>query len=195
MINKKDFLSQPPIELGIKDAVHVAIVSVRAGQHLSPGDECTMNEHGEAIKGKGLGVVSPFVRGDVLCGQSFWLMLFSSEVTTVKHEWVHPKFDFKPPTKDIEKNKYLERYAKDLEITYEQLMDACGNAVHNETTTEYSGTLSFEVVEDKWGYIKYDIWYEWADEANYEFANYGTECCPEYETPDFLIFKEKNESE
>ena len=37
MINKKNVLGKRPQEFGVKDAVHVAIVSVHAGRPIQPG--------------------------------------------------------------------------------------------------------------------------------------------------------------
>ncbi len=39
MINKKNLLGKAPHELGDKDAIHVAIVAVRAGIVITPGYE------------------------------------------------------------------------------------------------------------------------------------------------------------
>ncbi len=46
MINKKNLLGRPPDELGLKDAVHVAIASVRAACAINPGQRCKINDYG-----------------------------------------------------------------------------------------------------------------------------------------------------
>ena len=61
-INKVKTLGKQPETLGEKDAVHVAIVSVRAGSYLDPGQKVGMNSDGEAVwDNKGVGVVDPFL--------------------------------------------------------------------------------------------------------------------------------------
>lgn len=43
MINKKNLLGKQPFELGVKDAIHTAIVSVRAGAGCCPEYEYPNN--------------------------------------------------------------------------------------------------------------------------------------------------------
>ena len=93
MINKKNFLAHAPEELGVKDAVHVAIVSLRAGECLERAEEITLDEN---------------------------------------------RFE--------------------------------------------------NVIAD----MKYELWSEWSDEMRHEFYNNGTECCPEYDYPEFPFFYEKD---
>lgn len=193
MINKKNLLTRTPEELGFKDAVHVAIVSVRAGQHLSVGQEITINEYNEAVSSnKGIGYVSPFVQGDILRGTNFWMLLKPHEVPNVQHYWEHDKFDFAPPKREVQKNKYLCNIADKFKLTYEQLMNACRQCVDTWAPVKYEGLLSekeFEEALEEYEYeIRYDVWSEWSDEANYEFSNMGTDCCPEYDLPECRLF-------
>ena len=189
MINKKNLLGHTPEELGTKDALHVAIVS--AGRTISPGTRCSLNEYREAVPdAKGIGVADPFLKNDIPRGESFWMLLGGNEIPTVKHVWEHEKIDFSPPNREVQYNKYLLEYAKVLNITYEQLMDVCGKVVATGLAQPYPGNdpdFDFEeALEDE----MYDLWSSWADETNYEFENYGSACCPEYEYPE-VLFKDK----
>jgi hypothetical protein len=88
VINKKNVLGKAPFDLGTKDAIHVAIVAVRAGQLVQPGQRCGLNEHREAVPNeKGVGVADPFVKGPILTGTSFWLLMAQDEVPNVQHVW------------------------------------------------------------------------------------------------------------
>ncbi len=185
-INKKNFLATKPTELGQKDAIHVAIVSVRAGKSMAPGQHFTMKD-GEAVPANpkdSVGVVSPFLRSNVMRGDSFWGLLKMDEIESVKHVWDHPQFSFEAPKTEPSRNKYIESYSKEFGVTYEELMEACSKYVNDEQQSEYPGTLSEEAFDKVVDYLdSYDLYSEWGNEALYEFSNMGTECCPEYDYP------------
>lgn len=189
MINKKNVLGKTPYELGLKDAVHVGIVAVRAGQPIAPGQRCTLNEYREAIPSEsGEGVADPF-GGRISTGQAFWLLMCQDQLPNVQHVWDHPTMDFSPPSRETVKNRYLVDYAEGLGVTYEQLLAACAYVVENEEPAAYPGTKTGEEFEKALnGVDDYDLWYEWSNESGYEFENDGTECCPEYRYPEESLF-------
>ncbi len=191
MINKKNLLGKRPEELGAKDAIHTAIVAVRAGGPIEPGQRCGLNEFREAIPNpKGPGVADPFVKGTIMTGQSFWLLLAQDEVPNVQHVWQHPDLDFSPPTRETVKNELLEEIAGTLRVTYEQLMAACAHAAENNDPATYPGTLSEEELDEAWVRVDtYDLWAQWSEEASFEFENEGSACCPEYCYPECELFK------
>ncbi len=190
MINKKNVLGQSPFDLGDKDAIHVAIVAVRAGKTINPGERCKLNEHREAVPDtKGVGVADPFLKDKILVGDSFWLLLGQDAVPNVQHVWDHPTVDFTPPSREIERNRYLQRYADGLGVTYDQLMKACQTVVDEESPVAYPGTLVGVVAENAIESLEvHDVFYEWKNEVGHEFENHGSECCPEYNYPRELFF-------
>ena len=108
MINKKNVLGKAPEELGIKDAIHTAIVSVRAAQAMEPGTKCNLNSDREAIpSSKGIGVADPFLKKTILRGQTFWMLLGQTEVPNVQHVWDHD-IDFSPPTVEPKLNRTIK---------------------------------------------------------------------------------------
>ena len=187
MINKKKTLGKTPLILGEKDAIHVAIVSVRAAKHIELGSWCKLNEHREAVscnRKEGIGIADPFLNKGINTGDNFWLMMDGSQVETVSHTWDH-KVDFSAPDREIKLNKYLEDYAKQFGLTYQQLMKALDQLVENENSSVmYEGTLNEENLDEALDSAdSCDMWYEWCNETGYEFENIGTGCCPEYEYP------------
>lgn len=183
MINKMNLLGKPPDELGTKDAVHVAIVAVRAAGPISPGERCGLNDKREATRdAKGPGVADPFRKDRILTGQTFWLLLDLAEVPNVQHVWQHPTIDFAPPTTEVKLNSELKRQAEAYGVTYEQLLAACAFVIARDTPAEYPGSKSKEELEaaneDRW-----DLWSSWSHESGHEFENTGTGCCPEYDYP------------
>jgi hypothetical protein len=191
VINKKNLLGKEPAELGAKDAIHTAIVAVRAGSPIQPGQRCGPNEHREFVpNAKGPGVADPFRKGVIARGKPFWLLLCQDEIPNVQHVWEHPKVDFSPPDREPVKNRTLEEAAKTFGVTYEQVMEAASFVVDEGDPATYPGSLTpheLDAALDDFG--KYDFWSEWADEVMHEFPQEGSACCPEYDYPYSRLFK------
>lgn len=84
--------------IGKRDAIHVAVAPVTAGEDLNPGDHVEVRGSGAAYKGDhGLGdlvgVVDPFLKQAVKKGERFWLCLYQFSTTGMRHAWSHPKFE------------------------------------------------------------------------------------------------------
>lgn len=196
-INKKRTLGIKPEEAGVKDAIHVAIVSVVAGAALQAGQPFELNEHRHAVPARGrnkktlTGVVDPF--GDALIsrGEVFWGLVNPDHVERVEHHW-DTEVDFSAPAVPVEQNELISDAAKLMGVSYADLMQACATYVKTERPASYPGTLAEttvkEAIEDSDIYIT-DIYASWADETGYEFYNNGSECCPEYDYPRCLPFE------
>lgn len=185
MINKKNELGKVPFELGTKDAVHVAIVSVRAGRAIKPGSPCTMDDKGEAIpSATGVGIADPFRKTGIARGEAFWLILNQDAVPNVRHVWEHEKFTFEAPSGELVKNRDIDRAATILHVTYDELMAACDQLVSKDVGLPYPRPIEASKLEDLIEAIdSYDLWYEWSSETGYDFPNCGSDCCPEYDYP------------
>lgn len=118
-----------------RDAIHLAVEPVVAGDHLKPGQHITVID-GVALPapiGKGLGIVDPFIEGPrVLKGQTFWFVMYPRKVTSLRHVWAHPAFKdeaeaiTKPaiaPPDHPESMALLMRTADEAGISYEDLID------------------------------------------------------------------------
>jgi len=77
-----------------RDAVHIAVVPVKASKILSPGQRVGVTPDGTATDQSAtpVGIVDPFLFDFIEPGQVFWLFLFQGHVTTLRHEWTHPAF-------------------------------------------------------------------------------------------------------
>jgi len=192
VINKKNVLGKTPEELGDKDAIHVAIVAVRANRAIEPGAKCSLNADREAIPDhKGIGVADPFRKKTILRGETFWLLMAQDSIPNVQHHWEHPTIDFSPPTVPAQKNRYIQMAADAYGVTYEQIMEAATSVVENRKSADYPATGTKEdldAVEEE-EFERYDFWSSWSDETLYEFENYGSACCPEYQYPEISLFK------
>ncbi len=82
-----------------RDAIHVAIAPVEAAERLSPGDHVALDDSGRALwtVERGVGIVDPFLLGDVREGERFYVFLYPGSVTGIRHAWTHPAFKAKVP--------------------------------------------------------------------------------------------------
>ena len=84
-----------------RDAVHIAIAPVVAGEMLEPGDSLILRD-GLAyatlsFNPQRVGIVDPFLKENVQLGQKFYLFLLPGTVTSLRHVWTHPAFVTKIP--------------------------------------------------------------------------------------------------
>lgn len=86
-----------------RDAVHVAIAPVMAGQTLRRGQYVGFSRNGSVVAGDGsdddktqfvtcIGIVDPFLDDDVKKGQLFYVWLRPGTITSLRHVWSHPAF-------------------------------------------------------------------------------------------------------
>jgi len=78
-----------------RDAIHVAVAPVEAGENLAVGQRvCLVNNVAvpEFVDNTAVGIVDPFLPSQVRVGQTFWLFLFPGTITALRHEWTHPAF-------------------------------------------------------------------------------------------------------
>lgn len=112
-----------------RDAIHIAIAPVVAAEILKPGEHVGIYADGTA---SGLiepiGIVDPFLNRPVQKGEKFWLCLYQQTVTGMRHQWSHPSFveDAEVSVRPTASNRsrvWLFDYAKQIDLTYERLMD------------------------------------------------------------------------
>ena len=78
-----------------RDAIHLAVEQVTAGEVLVAGQHIIIDETGVAhpVKvGQGLGVVDPFIVRDIMPGERFWFVMYPRQVHSLRHVWSHPAF-------------------------------------------------------------------------------------------------------
>lgn len=120
-----------------RDAIHVAIAPIVAGASLRPGDRVGLNGNGEAVStGSGhLGIVDPFLDRKIAVGELFWLFMLPNSITSLRHDWKHPKFpkvvtgiDDTQKARSIE---WLTDWAQTENMTYAQLMEGLAGYTKN----------------------------------------------------------------
>ena len=76
-----------------RDAVHIAVVPVVAGEDTWAGQHVGLEEGKLSRKAKNIGVVDPFLTVPVKAGEKCWLFLYPGSITSLSHLWSHPAFD------------------------------------------------------------------------------------------------------
>lgn len=77
-----------------RDAIHLAVEPVVAGETLEPGDDVYLVEN-RAYKtgaGKRLGIADPFLPREIQIGERFWLVVYPRQISSLRHVWEHPDF-------------------------------------------------------------------------------------------------------
>lgn len=82
-----------------RDAVHVAIAPVTAGERLFAGDHIGFLASGEVGAGANdhIGIVDPFIIEPVRHGERFYIWLYPGSTTGLRHVYYHPAFKAIPP--------------------------------------------------------------------------------------------------
>lgn len=76
-----------------RDAIHLAVIPVQAGQWLMVGADVGIGPDGKAWNGRGLkqiGIVDPFLSDGPQQGEWFWLVIYPRQITSLRHVWTHP---------------------------------------------------------------------------------------------------------
>lgn len=123
-------LSESPRSTATRDAIHVAVIPVVAGEELRPGDSVMVTE-GVATKSATPyhrdGVVSPFLCSPVPQDGRVWVLVEPGTVTSMRHEWTHPRFPLHRAARSevtiVESEEWLRKFARDWNIPYERLID------------------------------------------------------------------------
>ena len=81
-----------------RDAIHVAVAPVTAVERLAPGQHIGLRtpgdtEHVSSESAELIGIVDPFLSGPIAPGERFWMFLYPSTVTGMRHAWQHPSFE------------------------------------------------------------------------------------------------------
>ena len=109
-------------DVGGRDAVHVAVIAVKAAATFRPGAHATaLFRNGEYVADNNgsefVGIVDPFLTDTVRVGQRFWLYLYPRTITGLNHNWTHPAFGdardevYATPAARLESEAWVREYA------------------------------------------------------------------------------------
>ena len=118
-----------------RDAIHVAVVSLIAGENLPKGGKFRLafGTTNTAIRGEyngdqqpsgAIGIVDPFLREwQVEKGKRFWGLLFPGTVTGMRHHWQHPAFENVAIAKD-EHELWLRKFADKWNFDFDEMIQS-----------------------------------------------------------------------
>jgi hypothetical protein len=78
-----------------RDAIHIAVAPVIAGNTLKPGQNIGfLPGSSEKVSGTAehIGIVDPYLKAAVKPGERFYMFLYPRTITSLRHEWTHPAF-------------------------------------------------------------------------------------------------------
>ena len=76
-----------------RDAIHVAVIPMKAAEALKPGQRVGVVREGVAGPSDIVrGIVDPYLEHDVPKDATFWMCLLPNTVTGMRHHWSHPAF-------------------------------------------------------------------------------------------------------
>lgn len=120
-----------------RDAIHIAILPVTAGDYIAPGQRIYVKPDGWAnASGNPNAVADPFLPGQVYPGQKFYALLFPYTIESLRHEWVHPEF---PKAQDSSSwsgaEAWLREFADDHYVGFDEMMKAADDLVKGHSDT------------------------------------------------------------
>lgn len=134
---------------GERDAIHLAVEPVIAGESIRPGQDITIRD-GQAYGANGylpdekmLGIADPFLKNVIRPGQKFWLVVYPRQITSLRHVWSHPDFpesiqphDQSGISDPVEASKaWITAFAAELDQTYSRLMRAADQWYYDNDCT------------------------------------------------------------
>lgn len=133
-----------------RDAIHLAVMCVTAGERLAPGASVGFREdvgYGIAYEtGDHLGIVDPFIDRHVQKGEKFWMVVKPRTITSLRHVWDHPAFDeSKYKTPAITR---LQEFAGNISVSYSELIggatDFLKEGSHMSNGSQFEGVSTYD---------------------------------------------------
>jgi hypothetical protein len=151
--------------LNTRDAIHVAIIAVKAAELLRPGQRVGIVRPGVAgLSSTPVGIVNPYLTDVVVKGEMFWLCLIPGTVTGMRHHWEHPDFALQAvdemaaeeakTTDKLQAEKWLHAQCEPLGCDFDDLVSESSQLVQGE----YMWTEENESARDHWCDIQEEFW-------------------------------------
>lgn len=129
-----------------RDAIHLAVEPVEAGESLWHGASVVIR-FGRAYRCRDaeerMGIVDPFLKGEVQAGQRFWFVMNPRQVRSLRHVWSHPDFPDEgaaptPLTSAEESEKWLRDFCASHDAPdYDSVVKAAtGQSLGDECSAE-----------------------------------------------------------
>jgi hypothetical protein len=148
-----------------RDAVHIAVSPVTAGEYLAPGQFIgfTGSAHTVGVDAKKIiGIVDPFLKHGVEEGQQFYMFLLPNTITSLRHEWTHPDFEKEDELAAMEptffklkgaaaEEKWVTDFADNIGSDYNEIMAAADDYLAHGEYLVRGGTFEgYSVPDEFW---------------------------------------------
>lgn len=143
-----------------RDAVHVAILPVEAGEDIYPGQTVMVDAEQRAFprnRGSAVGIVDPFLEGRIFKGQKCYVCLWPGSITSLRHQWVHPVLDQDLTQEEVaalekipsraEAVEYITTLGKQINKTYNEMLDV-GDTWCLDQNWTYDNDEHYKIVDD-----------------------------------------------
>jgi hypothetical protein len=122
-----------------RDAIHIAIAPVEAGETLVAGTHVGLVDGKAQCCKAPIGIVDPFLGFPILKGQRFYLFLYPRTVTSLRHEWTHPAFEVSPEVRQqSESETWLREFAERCGFAFDAMLEHAETWLqHGEHETQY----------------------------------------------------------
>jgi hypothetical protein len=129
MTNDEPLLNRKPTVADNRDAIHLAIIAVKAKNKLTRGQRVEIvNGEAVATRNNGVGIVNPFLEDgeEVHPGARFWLVLHPGTIRSIRHEWTHPAFPIETINVEassvVASEKWLREMAEETRSDYDEIL-------------------------------------------------------------------------
>ena len=146
-------------QLPLRDAIHVAVYPIIAGETLYPGQPLKLKPDGRTrtvignatITTEGLaaqclpplGILDPFLPDPIHAGDSAWMLICPNTITSLRHDWTHPGLPVHGHSILVrEAEQWLTEFAHELTISREELVDGAYQYLTNEEPLTISADLT-----------------------------------------------------
>lgn len=156
-----------------RDAIHLAVEPVIAGQELFAGDHIglvggkayALTEYDGTQPAKALGIVDPFITGPVGEGQMFWLIVYPRTITSLRHVWSHPDFAEANESSEVAQEvtskllygdsiEYIHGLADQAGVSYERIMEVAKGCAEGDWDYINTGDNEISVPDEFWDHFE-----------------------------------------
>jgi hypothetical protein len=157
-----------------RDAIHLAVIPVEAGENLPVGAHLKYvnGKAFRAVRGAvgAIGIVDPFLAAEVKKGERFWLVIYPRMIASLRHVWSHPALpnevgDVSPSTidavKELERRDaiavseaWLRAFAEEKYVDYFEMLEAARDGDTVEGPTGYEDYGGRETDEEFWAHVE-----------------------------------------
>jgi len=149
-----------------RDAIHIAVCPVIAGEDLKSGNIIALDNGGNVahlstISNKAIGIVDPYL-GDVVINKSerFWCFLFPRTIISLRHVWEHPDFPSEViPELSLETKKsqdWMNKYSEELGFSVEKILSRTTDWIKKGETWSEGDTFEMKELPDEF-WTHYEI--------------------------------------